>query len=240
MTNGIKIAQQGIDVNTAPDYELIMSTEWPQLVIEAQGVFSIPANSSNVIICEHDLGYPPVFMIFTTSQPSDFNFTGISLGQSQLDISAGVVNNNTLTVGNARTVPFTGYFYIFKQNLNSTIKAPVGFPQPSPGKSTTNIGIEVSGSNIASQITSASNLHPMAIHMMGSAATDQSGVPTTIVHNLGYPPVFLLYGAGTVPGTFSMVNYRATFTPDAINYRGVQSLLPNPTQFVIIKDPVLQ
>lgn len=243
---GIKVAQQGTNVATAADYQLIASTQWPLLTIVAQGAFSLPqlSGSDTAVIYEHDLGYTPAFIIYNTG-PQFPNANLNQQGQSAIFDNSNVfkTDNNKLymTAGYANT--FKGYFYIFKQDLNAVINPTTAFGVPAQSTGSSSFGIEVAqkGETIQpGQLTSASNLHPMVIHMMGQVGTVDGSVlgSATIVHNLGYFPIVLLYDM--TGGTAAFLEHRATAQLTSVSITGVQSALPATVAYIVLKDPLFQ
>lgn len=67
---GIKVSQQGVDVNTATDSELVMSSAFNSFKIVQTGVFSVavsPGVGSGATYIDHTLGVSPIMLAFTTS-----------------------------------------------------------------------------------------------------------------------------------------------------------------------------
>lgn len=64
---GIKISEQGYDVKTAADINLILKTDFTLLKVAASGTVNIsqPAGTAEVT---HSLGYKPQFLVYALSQ----------------------------------------------------------------------------------------------------------------------------------------------------------------------------
>ena len=79
----------------------------------------------------------------------------------------------------------------------------------------------------------------MSVHMSGKATTDLTdGV--TITHNLGYKPIYLIYGKSTTTDAIYPVGGRVTATNENITVKGVQAVLPVEIYYLILKDPMFE
>lgn len=235
MTKGIKVAQQGIDVSSAADYQLVISSLWPQLSIIAQGAFNIAANSATPApIVSHGLGYLPIFVVFQTGGTFGNSGGNANLGASWTNFPPISVDTNNLFVSSTLGADsFQGYYYIFKQDITATVNPTFNLPQQSGSGSASKLGIRVTKKN-QTQPDSSSGLHPLIIHQAGSLNTTSGAV---ITHNLGYFPIFFLYSVSN--NTASLQAYRAIATTVNISLSGVQAALPTTVNYVVFKDPIL-
>jgi hypothetical protein len=66
---GIKISEQGYDVKTAADINLILKTDFTLLKVAAAGTVNISGQAAEIT---HSLGYKPQFLVYALTQyPSD-------------------------------------------------------------------------------------------------------------------------------------------------------------------------
>lgn len=192
---GIKVSQVGRSVEDAADYELSLSSSFPLLKIEEEGRTTV--TSSDKVIYNHDLGYPPFYLIInignTSSEYSSYsNATGLGY--------VGVNNNqlkffyNGFGSGSADI-----YYYIFRLPLNSDFESSsVETQKTSLGTIDTDYGIKVSkpGKSINStdlrDFTLHSGTRSPIVDTVGFNSFNTPGDEALLyilIHNLGYLPL---------------------------------------------------
>lgn len=126
---GIKLSQVGQDVTTASDQDLIFSSSYPYLKMVARGLATVGGANIKTIYT-HNLGYPPMFMLYYKSSTDSF-FTSFVENQlmSNSNIGNGViaVDNETLTFypSYADTNDYVVYYYIFDARIDEDYTAPI-------------------------------------------------------------------------------------------------------------------
>lgn len=233
MAEVVKLAQSGQSALEAGDQDLIFSSEWPLLKIYRQGSYQANGSPANDIISTHDLGFVPVFWIFSNNIMNNFLSAGSTgalpmqvtyrsefNGPTKFRPSMDKKNFNFIT-DNTFTPPVQFYYYIYALDLEKPYtapsinlgKQPKGTPPPSVFK------IAKSGSP-----ANSSNLEDFVVHSRGrsplvhavyphTADADSSflnGAGFRFDHNLGYIPMFFLYantGANdTSPNRWVLLN----------------------------------
>ena len=125
--HGIKISKEGIDVKTASNLEIILSSQFNQYKIFAQGSFAVTVEagqSGGYTVISHNLGYIPscnVYMEATAGDGRRF-MTDYFNGSVKIEHS---INENDLTVSAfypifsppGSTQIHSGYYFIYKDNL---------------------------------------------------------------------------------------------------------------------------
>lgn len=132
---GIKVSRQGVDVRTAEDIDLVMSSAFKTFKIVARGNYTVPKSggvSSVTASISHSLGYTPYVMMFATY---DGGTSYIQTPTISVDTTSGIidlltfctVNNSDLTFnvrapssgslfGSLVTTQF--YYYLFVETAN--------------------------------------------------------------------------------------------------------------------------
>lgn len=123
---GFKISKDGVDVKTALDKELVISSKFNQLKIESQGIFqvSVPAGVGYASLdITHNLGYNPAFLVYLEETAGSGKKYKTMYKETQ-KIQAST-DNDKITVEviyplftpNPATAIHTGYYFIFSDNL---------------------------------------------------------------------------------------------------------------------------
>jgi len=63
----VEVSRKGFDVDDCPDYRLLFSSNFPNLPIAYHGHFDVADIAKNETIFDHNLGFEPVFMVFTNN-----------------------------------------------------------------------------------------------------------------------------------------------------------------------------
>lgn len=219
MTFGMKASQLGYDVETAADYQLLYSSEWPLLKIEAQGTVTINDLGVNQVIYTHNLGYCPMFWIYDTSGSSSGMAGNLGLTYAVSIATFGVNETELKYFTNfAGSGPRTIRYIIFRLNLDTPFTAQT--INLSPGSQTLidGYGIKVAGpgKSITStdyrDFTVHSNTRSPMVHSVSAKTISTSspgdpyyspGYMETWSHDLGYKPMYFPYikSASYIPGT---------------------------------------
>ena len=67
--HGIKVSQPGFDVKTATPSQLVFSSKYQTLKVKQQGSGVITHDGGRTATIPHNLGYVPMFLVHTTSDP---------------------------------------------------------------------------------------------------------------------------------------------------------------------------
>lgn len=192
---GIRVSQKGFDAETASDSQLLFSSSWPLLKIEAQGSYTTSLVENAGTIYTHSLGYKPFFLIFETTDGKNRTCTQLLDGDR-----FGVNDTELKFFGSAlRTGPASFYYYIFRLPITTDYTAPIinqtdatrinvddyGFKVTKEGKDT-------DSTDFRDYVLHSSSRSPM-IHMVRySAIQDFDGTyySFTSTHGLSYAPWF--------------------------------------------------
>lgn len=192
---GIKLSQPGEDA-TGADARLVFSSSWKLLNIVHEESFSGLAD--NTTIYEHGYDYVPLFLPYTNQK-----FTGVAeAGVASFNHAFGsgrifCDENRIFTDGSSTT----GRVMVTPINLLEDYQAPsVNLDNISKnGRIDHDWGIKVAleGKDIHSTDTRDFAIHsgtrsPM-VHMVKYAETTAGYKTYTYEHNLGYPPMFMVY-----------------------------------------------
>jgi hypothetical protein len=195
---GIKVAQEGFSADSAADYQLLFTSEWPLLKIEKQGSITIADKTQDVTIATHDLGYAPMFLVYAAS--------GVNADGTQARLLTGppiLVNDSELKwFGNYYSQAagsITLYYYIFRypltQNFTSDIISQSASSPDSGGDQglkMVQLGKDTRSADLRDYVvhTNARNLQ---LHKTISKSETGIGWSDTLIHGLDYEPFFLFY-----------------------------------------------
>jgi hypothetical protein len=194
---GIKVSRRGYDVLTAADRELLFNSSWPLLKIHSSGSFTINDTGAQTLIT-HSLGYYPAYLVMVDQQLGNLGSEVMFVGLSQHVRATTSVLKWTAGAG-TWTGAINCYYYIFAQDLEVDFTAPTVNTSDTTADDDDDYGIRITkeGSDVSStdyrDYVVHSGTRTSMVHMVthGSAA----GVSTTVVtHNLGYEPVYMVYG----------------------------------------------
>jgi hypothetical protein len=238
---GIKLSQKGYNVDTAADYQLAFSSEWPLLKIEAQGSFTISNGSVNQTIVTHSLGYNPMFWVTDTSETG----RSYSVGRA----SSAKINATELAWRGADdgkpSTPVSGYYYIFRYNMRTNFTAEIIETVAAPRTIDGNFGLKVSKPNkdvkstdLRDFVVTPECLSPQ-IHKTQFGDFTGPVFQETITHNLGYYPIYFFYIKDST-GYYKMISALdqqavATATTTTVTVSGVST--PGSWFVAIFKDP---
>ena len=237
---GIKVSQEGFDVNTCADRELLFSSAFKTLKIAQEGAVSIAAGDPSVEIT-HGLGYKPLFLVYYKS------------GSDWVFVSWGDVDTTKLYLFSNGAAAYEYYYYIFQNQADSTVdQTNINLAGGSAGGSgdyglkVSKPGSDIGDGNIDQAITSA--LQTQIIHRAGYGIVTSEDV--TITHNLGYIPMHLAYrvldGGAKMSVLFTpLYEYSYGTTTNIVLHNNKNDVVPNSRwtnwtyYYVIFKDPIL-
>lgn len=233
---GVKIVESGVSVDTAADYQVVLSSDWPILKIAK----IVPVNNPTpgALIYNHNLGYHPAFLPYADGLPPNAN------GQTavtNLYFSNFYVDQNNLYYDPFASTINKGFVIIFEYDVVNTVFQAVTSQIPGLQNSTpSSEGLVVAAANSNIDTINPSNLQlttndrPMQVNSSG-AATQSGTIPFTVNHGLGYTPVFLLYQL--FGSNLYMGEAIVTATLNSLSFRGVQAPFPlGSTFYLILKD----
>jgi hypothetical protein len=271
--NGVVVSQQGIDISRAADYQKVLDSNWKFLDILEEIDVDIsfnynsgPTRMNLIPIYEHGLGYVTAFEFFPSKKSGGSAFNGdytyahkFIRGDDQkiyAEVFYSAVNPD---YGAGRIV---GKLRVFTLNILENYTAPSVYqfstteqPPSRYGAKFLNLqkGVSTVDDEDLSNYTLNTKGKQTSIHKHGMAQANES---LTIVHDVGYPPSYLLCGVneakdytdfqGGYPKYNSPQNvgglvnsyYLAKADPTTIEFRGVQSTLGDRKfGYVILKDP---
>lgn len=202
-TLGLIGSQDGYNVDSAADFHLAFSSNWPLLKIAAQGTFSFADRTLDQDIYTHNLNYHPVFWIFETGAYGDY-----SSGQVRPEIfgSGAVTTTKLRWMGSFNGEPagaVSGYYYVFRYDMTTAYTAETIVTTAATQGAQTEFGIDIAKPN---KDVSSTDLRDFVIHhKTRSPQIHKSGTVTgttnTIDHNLGYIPLYDVYRQFTDAGT---------------------------------------
>lgn len=247
---GTKVSQRGFDVRTCADYQLVYSSEWPLLKIQAQGSVIIPDATQDVTISTHGLGYVPAFWVFDDSTYAD-TWAGAKMaypGTSQF-LAANATDLKWLgasrgAIGGILTI----YYYIFRSDLSTSFTAQVFNSSPTVAGTDSDYGIKVAkpGFDVSNSdfrnFTIRSDCRSPMVHKTGTGSFGALGGSVTITHGLGYEPMYYFWAKLTAygDGRYQMVTTAEDSFSTATSSNITLSL---PYQcdysYMIFKDPML-
>jgi hypothetical protein len=241
---GIKVSQEGYDVRTCADKDLLFSSSWPTLEILYEGETTVP--SMGTLIFNHGLGYPPAFLCYLVAS------NNATMASSPQFIGAPYIDNDNLSILSGAFGDRLLHYIIFNWNLLTNYTSPVSGRSSSLGDINKDYGVKISkegydvgNCDIKDQVLNSGGRTPM-IHMAGYG-TMASFVNAEITHNLGYIPFFLDYVDEGTGGYFPRRSYDISATDSGISIFDhitttkltIPSYLPGGDYaYIIFKDPV--
>lgn len=209
MPNGIRIAQAGVPVARAADYQKTMDERWPLLTFAFQGIIDLTVNqysagalrgSTGVLyfipIYKHNLGFVPGFRIrnIRSSGQGLFNETI----ESNLYADETYIYVLTYDIGTDPTVRVKIWLGVFAQNFQEEFVSPIDHAQANQTSSTSPFGVRIlkdyGGQGISERnkvgYSLNTNAKSMAIHRHGTALAASGSI--IVDHFLSYPPTYYL------------------------------------------------
>jgi len=220
MTQVFKVSKAGNDASRCADYNLLFDNRWKTMKVLAQDEITIidTGSSGSALLFTHNLGYYPAFMVFVVdangSNPPDYL---VSKAVQCTDTELRWYHNGD-SLGS-----ITLYFYVFLNNLEEVIDGTdiniIADTDESVRKIESRFGISKPDYDTASppkDLIAASAYSSFAIHKV-STGTKSNDI-LTLAHDLGYYPMFLIFGKG---GDLASTGYRNLNPPASDHYCGV-------------------
>lgn len=197
---GAKVSQQGYDVLSCADDQLLFSSSFLTLPILVQGTYTVTDTTVQQTIYTHNLGYVPIFTVYVDdgdgshlaqfyNDSYDLNFS-LRMGTTDLQWLDDATNFG----------PITFKYFIFYRDMTTAISETIVIPTPiSPLEVTVDYGIKVSkdGQDIRNiglkdqVINSGGRTLLLDKIVTGTLANGTNNI--TVSHTLGYPPMFWFY-----------------------------------------------
>lgn len=139
---GVKVSQLGFDASDTGDVNLQMSSGWPTLKIEATGVFNNLSPAVDTDIYEHNLGYPPFFLIFVYTDEKSY-MQGPR--QKTSEPRFYVTNTKLASESVSPTLPpYNIRWYVCRLPLDRPFQAPIySLSADGAGKREADVGIKI-------------------------------------------------------------------------------------------------
>jgi len=193
---GIKVSQEGINVRSCSDKDLLFSSSLPSLEILMEKEVVPNSDSSGYIPSfSHNLGYTPVFLAYTIDDPYHLKKPSLTLDEGYVFVNDKNVYSS-LYGGKS-------LIRIFNYNMESQYSSDLSQTTSKIGGKNENFGIKVSRKNkdikiapMKEQIISSGGRSPI-IHMSGTINV-KVGDYVNIYHGLGYIPMYLVYTKSTI------------------------------------------
>lgn len=200
---GIRVSRSGYDVDIASDKQLALSSDWPLLPLEAEGVFEVNNTLTQpVTIYNHNLGYAPVFRVYYTSAfyDSDWFYNGAT--ESAIGTTCRVDTNNLIwTDVWYSATPMYLHWKVYRRPITINFNEPNYILTDDTKDGFDDYGIVVSKKG---KDTNSLDYRDFSIRSdCRQLIIDQSTYTTnpvytiTMTHNLGYLPIFWAYYQNT-------------------------------------------
>lgn len=235
---GIKVAQSGSDISNAADYQFVLDSDWPMLLIyKVVDVGSIASGAAqDTLVYSHGLDYAPPFLAFIDGQSPN------SSGQVNLSNPAFTnfySNSNGIYYNRFGPGLTKGFIVIFAYDIVNTSFQTKTTGIPGQNSSTPDAnGLEIAAANSDLNTTNPNNFQlttsdrPMQINSSGPLT--QSGVEAIeVIHGLGYTPVWLLFQI--IAGNLYPAECTVISTLDSLSFSGIQAPLET-CYYLILKD----
>lgn len=243
---GLKVSQQGYDVKTAADKEMLLHSSFKYLNIYMEGTFTSVASGGT--IATHSLTYAPIFFVLgTVDSVSKFLPTFLEAGT--------IVNSarsTTTTLTNRHTSSLSGYYYIFQEQLNQNYSVVEIQPTAtSQGTQVADYGVKASKASNDIKTAAVKDLimtsgrkaasEQAKLHIIHSITTGTlAGSPylNEVTHSLGYVPQVWWFADIGNPGGWQMIG-NADDSSIGITTTKTGMTLPYSGNYscIIFKDP---
>jgi hypothetical protein len=194
---GFKVSRKGYNVGTCSDRELMYSSSWPGLKVYDSGSVTINDTGAQTL-ASHGLGYYPAYLILVDGElrndGAEIAFPGIN---QHIVITDSVLKWTAAngTWGSS----IDAYYIIFVDDLETDFTSEIVSSTDTSAGESADFGVKavIEGQNVHSDdyrnYSIHSGLRASTVHMVESGSA--VGVGTlTVTHNLGYEPVFWVYG----------------------------------------------
>lgn len=230
----LRISRNGYPVETASDKQLTLSSNWPLLPLEAEGVFEVNNTLTQpVTIYNHDLGYAPVFKVYFTSSFYDTDWYSNAEDESVIGTTCAVDSDNLIWTDIwFSATPMYLHWKIFRRPIQTSFDEPNYILTDEAEGDSGDYGLLVSkvgksvNSNDLRDFSIRSDCRQLIVDQ-----SDYTTTPTysyTLTHNLGYPPIFwgFYQDSGTGPWKRLTPSYSArTFVTSSYIEIDIQSAL---------------
>lgn len=254
MASGIRIAQDGVDVRRAAEYQLALDNRWPFLEFEYVGEVSLAETivNKNVFLpfYTHRLGFLPGFFLLIKTSLDDINYSEVVAVDDKIGF-------NIFSSASTTNVNFRAWLAVLKRDISKEYKSGSGHVTPGPFSGPQRHGIKITrpGGSLRSKrkidYSLNTNAKSLAIHQHGIAtASSATNDELRITHDMGYPPTYFIAqrkveagSANPILGKTSMECFnngtgKSSSTATKLTIEGAQAALAGDFAYLILKDPV--
>lgn len=193
MDYGIKVSEDGFDVNTADDKNLSLKTGFTLLKVYDQNNINV-SNSDFGNTVSHALGYIPQYLVFV-GDPAYFSGS-VSLAKGffgALELPEAIAKMNTTTLSIYKTnANQTAFYYIFYEPVD-TGTAPSIVSTNNYGIKVSKDGFDVKTANILQQTFNSEKNSLKILSEDVSTSTASGYREVNIAHGLTFIPGFLVF-----------------------------------------------
>lgn len=266
MTNGISVAQSGIDISQAQDSQKVADSRWKYLEIAKEVTLSFEDLFGTGItqIYKHSLGFPPLFtaaIVGGLPQSNTKSYSPVTnyIRAASDNINPSIDPPNGLFADDTYIMFRYGpsgdmdisnkeiFFTIYNVPILEEYMSPVDKTAPTAIATNNNFGVETAVTDVGTSdlrdYTLSTRGKGLAIQRTGTIYA--AGVQDTdgLLHNLGYPPSFIFVGTNNEKSrtlVWSPDFFSPVVTADTNKLRlgGAQSVLLGTFGYVILKDLV--
>lgn len=242
---GAKVALAGADVITAPDYNLLFSSSWPNIkVIDS---IITDAVDDSLIVYKHNLGFVPAFIPYgglgKSPQTAQMSRQNITVDKTNFYyIPGGPFAPGPLHIGlTYYDIDIETAFIAPEVATGSSVLA---HPDPDFGIKLAKDGKDISSNDLRDYIFHSSARSPM-LHAVVTGRLPAATLPAvttfSYTYDLSYTPIFMSFLETSTLGRYQAVNgYAGTATQgNTISISGSLTVTnPQPrVSIVILKDP---
>lgn len=208
---GIQVSQQGIPVERAADYQMVLDSNWKFLDVaydmSVDMLINItgPTNGFYVIpIFQHSLGYLPAFEFMVSSLTADGSnskvlFSDVRQVLQNIRADSKNVFASFVYVGNPISIRLVGRLRVFALDILTEYQAPTVTPLGAAEPRGSRYGAKFLDLNKGNGDIEDETMYPftlntrgkqISIHKHGTKYAASSVL--TLQHDVGYPPTFML------------------------------------------------
>jgi len=189
MDYGIKVSEEGYDVETAEDKNLSLKSGFTLLKVYDQNSITI-SNAGFANTVSHNLGYIPQYLVYVNNSGTVSLAHGF-FGALTLPDAIAKMNTTTLSIYKTNS-GLTAFYYIFYEPVD-TGTAPSIVSTNNYGIKVSKDGVDVKNANILEQTFNSEKNSLKIITDDFSTSTANGARDITIAHGLSFIPGFLVF-----------------------------------------------